>query len=425
MPQRKSTKQCALNQDTFQEIFDPKKLDEIGMASNFLKRHRKIGVFQFLKSLLVSLSGPNVVTYLTSLCDRFNEMTGLNVKKKPFYNRLASASFPLFIRSVIYMVVKQMAEKTFKLKFDSETLKIEDILVHDGTVIHLRKEARLYYEDKVKSDKLRFFRLNVTMSGFGDTFYKVMLTTQWQGERKHTPEISELTNKLFLADAGYAGRKFFKEIDDNNGYFAIKMPRSWNPSILSSKIGLKQFVSQIGNKCFDEIISIELDKKPFLLRLIGFWSNELGRHTYIITNLDKRVTAEEIGKLYSFRWQIELCFKQLKSHCNLHGFISKNLNILTGLIWASFLVCLIQRFFSKIIEFIYNIPIAILRVARNSGLFIEKIMDAIEKNSKRALVLALKEIENQIVGTMKRENIVRDQSYGRYNVLCSIKSRKR
>jgi hypothetical protein len=42
-----------------------------------------------------------------------------------------------------------------------------------------------------------------------------------------------------------------------------------------------------------------------------------------------------VGRLYRFRWQIELCFKEWKSYANLHQFDTANAHIAEGLIWAS------------------------------------------------------------------------------------------
>ncbi len=51
-----------------------------------------------------------------------------------------------------------------------------------------------------------------------------------------------------------------------------------------------------------------------------------------------------VSRLYRFRWQIELCFKEWKSYANLHQFDTGNPHIAAGLIWASLCAAVLKRF---------------------------------------------------------------------------------
>ena len=58
--------------------------------------------------------------------------------------------------------------------------------------------------------------------------------------------------------------------------------------------------------------------------------------TRLCTNLPRTpFSAALVGRLYRFRWQSELCFKEWKSYANLHKFDTGNPHIAAGLIWAS------------------------------------------------------------------------------------------
>jgi hypothetical protein len=46
-------------------------------------------------------------------------------------------------------------------------------------------------------------------------------------------------------------------------------------------------------------------------------------------------SVDVVARLYRFRWQIELCFKEWKSYANLHRFDTANAHIAAGPIWAS------------------------------------------------------------------------------------------
>ncbi len=51
-----------------------------------------------------------------------------------------------------------------------------------------------------------------------------------------------------------------------------------------------------------------------------------------------------MARLYRFRWQIELCFKEWKSYAHLHQFDTANGHIAAGLIWASLCAAVLARF---------------------------------------------------------------------------------
>ena len=66
--------------------------------------------------------------------------------------------------------------------------------------------------------------------------------------------------------------------------------------------------------------------------------------TRLCTNLArKRFSFETTTRLYRFRWQVELCFKEWKSYANLHAFTSTNASLVEGLIWASLCAAALKR----------------------------------------------------------------------------------
>ena len=70
-----------------------------------------------------------------------------------------------------------------------------------------------------------------------------------------------------------------------------------------------------------------------------------GQTSRLCTNLSRTTfSAALVARLYRFRWQIELCFKEWKSYANLHKFDTANPHIAAGLIWAGLCAALLKRF---------------------------------------------------------------------------------
>jgi len=69
------------------------------------------------------------------------------------------------------------------------------------------------------------------------------------------------------------------------------------------------------------------------------------RFTLLHSNLDRYDFATaEVGQLYRLRWQIELLFKEWKSHASLRSFDTSKPTIAEAMIWLSLLGATLKRF---------------------------------------------------------------------------------
>lgn len=88
----------------------------------------------------------------------------------------------------------------------------------------------------------------------------------------------------------------------------------------------------------------------------------------------KRWPAEKVMALYRCRWQIELLFKELKSHNRLKAFATRQKAIAEGLIWASLLALLVKRLALTLIG---SAELSMLKIAKNSALWLMPILASI------------------------------------------------
>jgi hypothetical protein len=70
-----------------------------------------------------------------------------------------------------------------------------------------------------------------------------------------------------------------------------------------------------------------------------------------------------VGRIYRFRWQVELIFKEWKSYANLRAFDTANEHIAAGLIWASLLVSILKRFLAHAAQYVHAVAISTRRAA--------------------------------------------------------------
>ena len=79
-------------------------------------------------------------------------------------------------------------------------------------------------------------------------------------------------------------------------------------------------------------------------RLVAVWNKEKRRYHLYLANIGPEVlSAEEVASLYSMRWGVELCFRELKSQYALVEFRTTNSNIIEALIWSALLTLVASR----------------------------------------------------------------------------------
>ena len=73
-------------------------------------------------------------------------------------------------------------------------------------------------------------------------------------------------------------------------------------------------------------------------------NEDTGRYHLYVTNLaPARLTAEQVARVYAGRWQIELVFKEMKSHFRLEGLPSRKPHIVEALLYATLVTLVVSR----------------------------------------------------------------------------------
>jgi len=80
--------------------------------------------------------------------------------------------------------------------------------------------------------------------------------------------------------------------------------------------------------------------------MVCAFNSDSGKYHTYLTNIHVDIlSAEEIALLYGARWEIELIFKELKSHYRMDQIPGANPNIVKCLIWIAILtlMCLLTQ----------------------------------------------------------------------------------
>lgn len=82
---------------------------------------------------------------------------------------------------------------------------------------------------------------------------------------------------------------------------------------------------------------------PVTLRRIHIWDAENDREIILLTN-QRHLSAATIGRIYRFRWQIELFFKALKQNLKIKTFVGTSENAVKTQVWTALIAILLLKF---------------------------------------------------------------------------------
>lgn len=132
---------------------------------------------------------------------------------------------------------------------------------------------------------------------------------------------------------------------------------------------------------------MDIEIKGELVRLIAVWSQKEKWHTYLVTNFNRQeFNALEVTHIYRMKWQVELLFKECKSHNSLHGFNTEKASLQESLIWASLISMTLKRLMSSSVEQKFKVEMSTMTVSKTTVAWWYGILEGIVQKRRKALV---------------------------------------
>ena len=410
--------------EKLQEVFSPERINAVGRECQQSERLRKVTPFRLLVALVVAL-GARRVESIADLLREFNFLHPESVAYKAFWNRLAQEGFPEFVRSVFRQMMERLAVKTLEPQPDSPLTEFDDIIIQDGSSFALKDILQDVFPGRFTEVKPAAVELHATYSGFADQMIDVSLTPDKASERDELPADQDLEGKLLLADRGYPSVERCHDFNDAGASYVMRLSRIYKPYVrafwrdgvrhsIDGSVQLEEFLAQTPEASFDLEVEFGSDDQNGVFRVVVVPGKE---HPVVLaTNLPRdSYDIEFIEKLYRFRWQVELNFKEWKSYANLHAFNTGNPEIAEGLIWASLCAGLFKRFIAHATERVRSTPISTRRAAMSGPYFLERICRRLSSTIGR-LVEAFEEAFDYLEENAARANPERDRKTGRLRI---------
>jgi hypothetical protein len=348
-------------------------VNQLGRETGQSERLRTITPHRLFLSIIAALGGGKVES-LADLLREFNYQNDVCVAYKAFYNRLAREGFARFMRQMFARLVGQLAVRTLEPDGRAAIARFKDIVIQDGSSFALKNELAEAFSGRFTNIQPAAVEVHATYSGFADEVTTVHVAADSEAERQFLPSPESLRGRLLLADRGYPSVAFFSAVDDNDGSYIMRLTRSTDPWVLAGYVDgqrcslrqpvrLSALIAQHHGCRMDLDVEFERHGRMHSFRIIVLPGREKWM-TRLATNLGRGAfSAALVAKLYRFRWQIELCFKEWKSYANLHKFDTANRHIAEGLIWASLCAAVLKRFLAHAAQLVGGAAISTRRVA--------------------------------------------------------------
>jgi hypothetical protein len=233
--------------------------------------------------------------------------------------------------------------------------RFTDIVIHDGSSFALKSGLSGTFPGRFTTIEPAAVEIHATYSGFADDVSRVQIAPDAKAERPFLPDPATLTDRLLLADRGYPSVAYFEAVAAHGGTFIVRLTRSYDPWVraawvagrrttVSTRLRLSRFLAQHAGQRMDLDVQFQCGPRLVSFRVVVLPGREAAM-TRLCTNLPRTpFSLDLVARLYRFRWQIELCFKEWKSYANLHQFDTANAHIAEGLIWGSLCAAVLKRF---------------------------------------------------------------------------------
>lgn len=400
-------------------------VERIARECGLLRRKRDITPMGLLTACLSTL-GVAEARWLADILRTFNKFNGKSVQYKPFHNQLAKDAFPKFLHLVVERALANLTMPILASLPEHKLQRFRDILVHDGTSFALKDTLAKEWPGRFTKVTPAAVEIHVTMSTLNDQPIAITLAPDKETEHAFAPAASEVSGCLLLEDRGYEHRKFFLAVQAAEGFYIIRGKHNIRPTILKAYNRSGRRLRNLEGKRLQwkilpqETVDLDIEwgkgSSTYHGRLIALYKRgRRNRKTfvYLHTNLDRRIfRIDDVGTLYRLRWQIELLFKEWKSHANLHRFDTSKSAIAEGLIWASILVATLKRFVAHAAEHVLGVELSTQRVTASARHFLDDIIRALFRGC-RSLARRLAEAFAFLRDNARRAHPERDRQRGR------------
>ncbi len=352
-----------LLQDTLLELFPAAILTRLAEESGFVRRYRKVDPVAFFWAVTLE-AGAYLQRSLDQLRHVYNQKAAKPLHSySSFYDRFTPELVEFLHLGVAHGLsqLKSAPGNRLSPKLDH----FEDVLIQDSTIVRLSASLMTHYPAVRASHPTAGAKVATLVSVRANGPKRVELMPESVSERDTLKPGPWVKGAILLFDLGFYKHQAFARIEENGGFYLIRLQSPVNPTLVRSlrvhrgrAIDLegkrwKAVLPRLHREVLDAEVEITFSRRAYdghrrgdvlRARLVAVWNEETRKYHTYLTNLGPEVlSAEEVAELYGCRWEVELVFKELKSQYALDRVNTTNRSVAEALIWASLLTLIVSR----------------------------------------------------------------------------------
>jgi putative transposase len=347
--------------ETLTSLLPRSRLEEIARASGMMRRRRKVDPIAMLWTLTLGFGAGNDRT-LAGLRRVYQRVTGVSLVPSAFYDRFTPALVS-FLRQVVGELCGALS--AHNPRYQGLLSGFEDVVVADASVCKLHRLLSRRFPGTRTNSSPAAAKLHLVMSVLGKGLERVKLTDERTKDHRALRLGPWVSGRLMLFDMGYFRYQLFDCIERNGGYFLTRLPLSANPKIVGiNRMWRGRSIDLIGQRLdavadrlkratLDVEVEVTFKRRAYAgrrrtdrarFRLIGVRDAHSGSYWFYLTNLPAdELEPESVAQLYACRWQVELIFKELKTHYRLDELPTRKAPIVEALVLSSIITLMLSR----------------------------------------------------------------------------------
>nr|QNO51271.1 hypothetical protein ILBEGJOJ_00001 [Methanosarcinales archaeon ANME-1 ERB6] len=354
---------------TIVEMFPEDFLRNTARETGVVEREREIDVVILFWVTTLGF-GVRFLSAIRGLKRKYEEKAKTTLSISSFYDRFTPEMVD-FLRKCVLHAIEFQAQQTGRV-LDDKLKRFNDLVIQDSTIIRLHESlAKIWPAARTKKIAAGV-KVSCIVSAVADSPKSVRIYPERTSEAKILRLGPWLRDRILLIDLGYFKYLFFDRIDGYGGYFVSRLKGNANPLIVGVNrkcqgnsvdvVGkkLRDVLPRLKREILDVEVEVEFKRRKYKgkqntvkrrFRMVCAFNSESGKyHTYLTNIRVDILSAEEIALLYGARWEIELIFKELKSHYRMDQIQSANPDIVKCLIWVAILTLMCSRRILRLIR---------------------------------------------------------------------------
>jgi IS4 transposase len=342
-------------------LFPTAWLNVAARDAGLVRRRRKVAPAHLFWTLVLGFAVGHQRS-LASLRRFFGASTGVRVVPSAFYDRFTAATVR-FLRRGLARAADRLGEPSGKLR--GHLARFKDLLVADATVLRLHDGLARAFPGCRTNHTRAAAKLHLVMSVLGAGPRSVSVTGERINERRRLKIGPWVAGRLLVFDLGYFKWQIFDRIRANKGFFVSRLRDDVNPIITAENrrwrgasrklVGrrLRDVKVGLAREVVDVLVEVDVLRRPYrgkarrereVFRVVGARHDEARAHHWYVTNVPVTILSPaEVARTYAARWEIELVFRELKTHLRLAQLASRRRVVVEALVYAALIGLAVSR----------------------------------------------------------------------------------